>query len=147
MGRVFDATNRSDDDWAAKARVSATTITRFYDVQNRRTKKGANLPTGNTLAKFERAAPFTISRAADAPGLDTIRDDKPIDEDIMLRAVEDVLVYILEERPAFDPRDTAAQIMHLYHQYIEREEILAKEPTVTIAGNNLHPRAWQRPRA
>lgn len=35
---MFDATNWSGDDWAAKARVSATTITRFYEVQNRRTK-------------------------------------------------------------------------------------------------------------
>lgn len=149
MGRVFDATGWSGDDWAGKANLSGTTITRFYDVRNRRTKTGAALPTGNTLARLERAAPFTIatSNAADGPGGAVVQHGKPVDDDLMLRAIQEVLTYIIEERLDFEPIDTANQIMHLYHQYAEKEEALAREPTVIIAGNVFRPQAWRRPGA
>ena len=96
------------------------------------------------LSEVLRRAGLPVEPQATPMLDDELPEERPLDEDLVLRSIKEVLVYILEEEIEIDPIDTANQIMDLYRQYAEKEDAMAKEPTVIIAGNVFRPRVWRR---
>lgn len=56
----------------------------------------------------------------------------PLAEELVIRAVEEILTYVKEERLDLDPEEVAGSVIELYRQY---EEIARRPPAVNLGGN------------
>jgi len=67
----------------------------------------------------------------------------PLAEELVIRAVEEILTYVKEERLDLDPAEVAAGVIELYRQY---DEIARRPPAVTLGGNVVKFPAERRSR-
>ena len=115
----------SAEHWANKAGIAATTITRFLSKDD-----DAPLLSSRTISKLEDASNISLlDYAIGTP------PESQLQEDLFVRAVEEVLTYIKEEKLDLDPAEAAAGILELYRQYEERERLRHRSPSITLAGN------------
>lgn len=82
-------------------------------------------------------AEFLVNSAPEYP----LKD--PLAEDLVIRAVEEILTYVKEERLDLDPEEVAGGVIELYRQY---EKIARRPPSVNLGGNVVKFPAQQRTR-
>ncbi len=105
MAHVFDATEWSADEWAARAKIAPTTITRFFDTKNRRIKKGRPLPSGTTLSKLEAVVAIKmtgeemVATPTPAESSETVADLVDQLTNLDVRSIRAIREFLVGEKP------------------------------------------------
>ena len=87
------------------------------------------------VARLTSRSPLFILTGADDTKEPPPAIEPSVSEELVRQAVEDVLIYVKEEKLALDPAEAADGVLDLYRQYEERERIRRRRPAINLGGN------------
>ena len=126
---VRERANYSQTDFAAKLGLPRDTYAKY--------ETRSLLPHDliGEVARLTGRHPFFILTGADDAKEPPPTIEPSVSEELVARAVEEVLTYVKEEKLALDPAEAAAGVLDLYRQYEERERIRRHRPAINLCGN------------